>query len=53
MTGPSETLNKLFAERLLATPAGSGATLSDLWQARLAVKTLRRDQREPIAEAGE
>ena len=23
----------------------------DLWQARLAVKTLRRDQREAIAEA--
>ncbi len=25
----------------------------DLWQARLAVKTLRRDQREAIAEATE
>ncbi len=25
----------------------------DLWQARLAVKTLRRDLREAIAEAGE
>ncbi len=25
----------------------------DLWHARLAVKTLRRDQREAIAEAGE
>ncbi len=25
--------------------------LADLWQARLAVKTLRRDQREAIAEA--
>ena len=25
----------------------------DLWQARLKVKTLRRDQREAIAEAGE
>ncbi len=25
----------------------------DLWKARLAVKTLRRDQREAIAEAGE
>ncbi len=24
-----------------------------LWQARLAVKTLRRDQREAIAEVGE
>ncbi len=26
---------------------------ADLWQARLAVKTLRRDQREAIAEATE
>ena len=26
---------------------------ADLWKARLAVKTLRRDQRETIAEAGE
>ncbi len=26
---------------------------ADLWNARLAVKTLRRDQREAIAEAGE
>ncbi len=26
---------------------------ADLWRARLAVKTLRKDQREAIAEAGE
>ncbi len=26
---------------------------ADLWLARLAVKMLRRDQREPIAEVGE
>ncbi len=26
---------------------------ADLWRERLAVKTLRRDQREAIAEAGE
>ncbi len=26
---------------------------ADLWKARLAVKTLRRDQREAIAAAGE
>ncbi len=25
----------------------------DLWHARLAIKTLRRDQREAIAEVGE
>ncbi len=28
-------------------------TKADLWQARLAVKTLRRDQREAIAKVGE
>ncbi len=28
-------------------------TKANLWQARLALKTLRRDQREAIAEAGE
>ncbi len=35
--------------------ARASATMAkaDLWQARLAVKTLRRDQREAIAEAGE
>ena len=27
--------------------------LADLWHARLAVKTLRRDQREAIAAVGE
>ncbi len=26
---------------------------ADLWRARLAIKTLRKDQREAIAEAGE
>ncbi len=26
---------------------------ADLWHARLAVKTLRKDQREAIAEVGE
>ena len=26
---------------------------ADLWRARLAIKTLRRDQREAIAEVGE
>ncbi len=27
--------------------------LADLWKARLAIKTLRKDQREAIAAAGE
>ncbi len=40
------------ATRALAKAAITMAKV-DLWQARLAVKTLRRDQREAIAEAGE
>ncbi len=40
-----------------ATKALARASLTmakaDLWKARLAVKTLRRDQRQAIAEAGE
>ena len=40
------------ATRALAKAALTMATV-DLWHARLAVKTLRRDQREAIAEAGE
>ncbi len=38
--------------RALAKASITMAT-GDLWKARLAVKTLRRDQREAIAEAGE
>ncbi len=38
--------------RALARASLTMATV-DLWHARLAVKTLRRDQREAIAEAGE
>ncbi len=38
--------------KALARAAMTMATV-DLWHARLAVKTLRRDQREAIAEAGE
>ena len=38
--------------RALARASLTMATV-DLWRARLAVKTLRRDQREAIAEAGE
>ena len=40
------------ATRALARAAVTMA-MADLWRARLAVKTLRRDQREAIAEAGE
>ncbi len=40
------------ATRALAKASVTMAKV-DLWHARLAVKTLRRDQREAIAEAGE
>ncbi len=42
-----------FDWQFITKPAGSAAALSDLWWARLALKTLRKDQREAIAEAGE
>ncbi len=45
--GVSHSATKAFARA-----AGTMAP-ADLWRARLAVKTLRRDQREAIAEAGE
>ncbi len=38
--------------KALARAAATMGTV-DLWRARLAVKTLRRDQREAIAAAGE
>ena len=37
-----------FDWQFITKPAGSAAALSDLWKARLSVKTLRRDQREAI-----
>ncbi len=40
------------ATKALARAALTMATV-DLWRARLAIKTLRRDQREAIAEVGE
>ena len=40
------------ATRALARASLTMATVG-LWKARLAVKTLRRDQREAIAEVGE
>ena len=40
------------ATKALAKAAITMAT-ADLWKARLAVKTLRKDQREAIAEVGE
>ena len=45
--GPDHGVTKALARAAITmAPA-------DLWQARLAVKTLRRDQREAIAEVAE
>ena len=45
--GPQHSVTRAFAKA-----AGTMAK-ADLWRARLAMKTLRRDQRQAIAEAGE
>ena len=45
--GPDHGVTKALARASLTMAK------ADLWKARLAVKTLRRDQREAIAEAGE
>ncbi len=45
--GPDHGVTKSLAR------AATTMAKADLWKARLAVKTLRRDQREAIAEAGE
>ncbi len=47
MLGPNHGVTKALA-RAAVTMAPA-----DLWWARLAVKTLRRDQHEAIAEVGE
>ncbi len=45
--GPDHGVTKALAKAAITM------ALADLWKARLAVKTLRRDQREAIAEATE
>ncbi len=45
--GPDHGVTKALAR------ASITMAKADLWRARLAVKTLRRDQREAITEAGE
>ncbi len=47
MLGPDHGVTKALAK------ASTTMDKADLWRARLAVKTLRRDQREAIAEVGE
>ncbi len=42
-----------WARELAFARASITMAKADLWRARLAVKTLRRGQREAIAEAGE
>ncbi len=45
--GPGHGVTKALARAAITMAK------ADLWRARLAVKTLRRDQREAIAEVGE
>ncbi len=45
--GPHHSATKAFAKAAITMGK------VDLWRARLALKTLRKDQREAIAEAGE
>ncbi len=45
--GPDHSATRAFAQ------AASTMTKADLWKARLAMKTLRLDQRQAIAEAAE
>ena len=45
--GPDHSATRAFAR------AAATMDKADLWKARLAVKTLRQDQREAIAEVGE
>ena len=45
--GPDHRVTKALAR------AATTMAKVDLWKARLAVKTLRRDQREAIAEVGD
>ncbi len=47
MLGPDHGVTKALAK------ASTTMDKVDLWHARLAVKMLRRDQREAIAEVGE
>ncbi len=47
MLGPDHGVTKALAKASITMDK------ADLWQARLAVKTLRRNLREVIAEAGE
>ncbi len=47
MLGPEHSVTKALAK------ASITMAKADLWWARLASKTLRKDQREAIAEAGD
>ncbi len=51
----AKVLGVLVVELVAWALARASITMAkaDLWQARLAVKTLRKDQREAIAAAGE
>ncbi len=47
MLGPDHGVTRALAKAAITMAK------ADLWKARLAIKTLRRDQREAIAEVGE
>ncbi len=49
--GASHSAARAFARARVPPP--TTMSKADLWRARLALKTLRRDQREAIAEAAE
>ena len=49
---PFAEIRRTFVTKALARASITMAK-ADLWRARLAVKALRRDQREAIAEVGE
>ncbi len=51
--GAARVLGPQHSATKALTKASITMDRADLWHARLAVKTLRRDQREAIAAAGE
>ncbi len=51
--GAAQVLGPDHGVTMTLARASVAMAKADLWRARLAVKTLRRDQREAIAEVGE
>ncbi len=53
MVGAAQVLGVDHGVTMAFAKAAITMTKADLWRARLAIKTLRKDQREAIAAAGE